>query len=89
MSALTLERMRADIAEMLNEDPSEVGDSDNLIDLGLDSIRAMTLATRWRKAGADVQFAELAEKPELGHWWSIIAARLPGKAPEPSSSGSA
>ena len=40
MGALTLERMRADVAEMLNEDPSEVGDDDNLIDFGLDSIRA-------------------------------------------------
>ena len=72
---LTLEQMRADIAEMLDESPSSVGDSDNLIDLGLDSIRAMALATRWRKAGADVQFAELAEKPELGYWWTLISNR--------------
>ena len=27
---------------------------DNLIDLGLDSMRAMTLASRWQAAGADV-----------------------------------
>jgi aryl carrier-like protein len=78
---LTLERMRADIAAMINEDPGEVGDSDNLIDLGLDSIRAMALAAKWREAGADVQFAELAERPELGYWWDLISKRLPPPAP--------
>ena len=76
MSELTLERMRADIAGMLNADPSEVGDDDNLIDLGLDSIRAMALAARWQKAGADIQFAELAERPELGAWWALVSTRL-------------
>lgn len=76
MSQLTLEQMRADIAAMLNEDPSEVGNDDNLIDLGLDSIRAMALVARWQKAGADVQFAELAEHTELGAWWAIVSTRL-------------
>jgi hypothetical protein len=39
---LTRERMRADIAALLHEDPEEIGGEDNLIDLGLDSMRAMT-----------------------------------------------
>lgn len=69
---LSLEQMRADIARILHEDPSEIGDEDSLIDLGLDSIRAMALVTRWRDAGAAVEFSELAETPRLSHWWSVV-----------------
>lgn len=69
---LSLEALRADIARLLHEDPSEIGDDDSLIDLGLDSIRAMTLVTRWREAGADLTFAEAAENPTLGHWSALI-----------------
>ena len=58
--SLTLDTMRADIARILHEDPSEIGDDDSLIDLGLDSIRAMALVTRWRDAGAAIEFSELA-----------------------------
>lgn len=74
---LTLESMRADIAAMMHEPPSAVGDDDNLIDLGLDSIRAMALLQRWIAAGAQIEFAEFAEKPELGHWWKLISHGKP------------
>lgn len=70
---LTLETMRADIAAILHEDPSEIGDHDSLIDLGLDSIRAMTLLQRWRELGMNVEFSAFAVKPELGHWWELIS----------------
>ena len=47
MTTLTLEQMRADLAKILLEDPADIHDDDNLIDLGLDSMRAMTLALGW------------------------------------------
>ncbi|KAF1023517.1 MAG: Isochorismatase [Paracidovorax wautersii] len=68
----TLDALRADIARLLHEDPAEIGDDDNLIDLGLDSIRAMTLVTRWRDAGAALTFAEAAENPTVAHWHALI-----------------
>jgi aryl carrier-like protein len=71
MTALTLERMRADIAEMIGEDPAEIGTEDSLIDLGLDSIRAMMLVEGWKAAGVPLRFAELAEVPTLAHWWRV------------------
>jgi len=77
---LNLEKMRADIARILHEDPSEIGDEDSLIDLGLDSIRAMALVTRWRDAGADVEFSELAEDARLSHWWAVVERALARKA---------
>lgn len=69
---LTLARMRQDIAEMLHEDPSEILDDDNLMDLGLDSMRLMTLASRWREAGAPMEFADLAADATLAHWWTLV-----------------
>jgi aryl carrier-like protein len=75
---LSLEALRADIARLLHEDPAEIGDDDNLIDLGLDSIRAMTLVTRWREAGASLSFAEAAEHPSLGHWHALIRQKWQG-----------
>lgn len=75
-AAITLETMRADIAGMLHEEPEAIADDDNLIDLGLDSIRAMALVQRWIQAGARVEFSEFAEKPELAAWWELVSSRL-------------
>lgn len=75
MSGLTLERMRADIAAMLHEEPEAVGDSDNLMDLGVDSMRAMNLVAKWNEAGAALEFAELAEHVTLAGWWAVVRAR--------------
>jgi len=72
MSGLTHETMRADVAELLEEDAAAIGDDDNLVDFGLDSMRLMALATRWRNAGANVQFADLAERPQLTHWFMLV-----------------
>lgn len=70
--ALTAEQVRADVAELLQTDPAAISATDNLFDLGLDSVRVMTLIERWRVAGAAVEFPDLAEQPELGHWQSLL-----------------
>ncbi|MBS7543497.1 phosphopantetheine-binding protein [Ancylobacter oerskovii] len=70
---LTLERMRRDIAAMLHEDPSEIGEGDSLLDLGLDSMRAMNLVLGWSEGGLDLEFSEFAEDPTLAGWWAIVA----------------
>ncbi|MFF9899637.1 MULTISPECIES: phosphopantetheine-binding protein [Streptomyces] len=70
---LSPERIRADVAELLDCDPSEIEPEENLIDLGLDSVRIMTLIERWRAAGATtVEFPDLAERPELAHWTALL-----------------
>lgn len=71
---ITLESMRADIARILHEDPADIADDDNLMDLGLDSMRTMTLASRWRDAGAAIEFSEMALNATLQHWWSLVRA---------------
>jgi aryl carrier-like protein len=80
MSTLTLERMRADVAAMLHEEPEAVGDDDNLMDLGIDSMRAMNLVLKWNEAGVPLEFADLAEHVTLAGWWDVVRARqAPGR----------
>ncbi|MFC4054926.1 phosphopantetheine-binding protein [Actinomadura syzygii] len=65
---LTPERIRADVADVLSVPQDEITDEVQLIDRGLDSIRLMTLIERWRAEGADVELAELAERPTVADW---------------------
>ena len=76
---LTRERMRADIAALLHERPEDIGGEDELMDLGLDSMRAMALLTRWaREANLTLEFSEFAERLTLDAWWAIMARAQAG-----------
>lgn len=70
--ALTLERMRTDIAELVDEAPEELEDDDNLLDWGLDSMRIFNLTVEWSQYGVELGFADLAEAPTLADWWQIV-----------------
>lgn len=72
---LTRDLLKSDIADMLGMDPAEIGADDNLMDMGLDSMRALNLVLKWSEAGVTLEFGELAENPTLEGWWQIIAAR--------------
>ncbi|MCX4678851.1 phosphopantetheine-binding protein [Streptomyces sp. NBC_01433] len=70
---LSPERVRADVAELLDRDPAGIAPEENLVDLGLDSVRIMILVERWRAAGAAaLEFPDLAEQPELAHWTALL-----------------
>ncbi|WP_199740266.1 phosphopantetheine-binding protein [Saccharopolyspora rhizosphaerae] len=69
---LTLDAVREQVAELLYEDPAELGDDEDLLDWGLDSVRIMTLVEQWRKQGVQVTFADLAERPTLADWWKVL-----------------
>lgn len=75
---LTLATFRADLAEVLHQQPDEVDLSENPLYAGLDSLRIVTLAERWRAAGAEVSFVELAERTSFAAWWDLIAERKAG-----------
>ncbi|NYT57602.1 phosphopantetheine-binding protein [Alcaligenaceae bacterium] len=76
-NTLTLESMRADIARILHEDPAEIANDDNLMDLGLDSMRTMTLASQWGETGVAMDFSEMALNATLEHWWALVQAAQP------------
>ena len=66
------EQLQAQIADLLDEPADSFGPDDDLIDVGLDSIRLMTLVEQWRSAGVRLGFVELAERPTVNGWWSLI-----------------
>lgn len=72
---LTLERMRADIAAIIHEQPDAIGLDDNLMDLGLDSMRLLNLIMLWQEAGVELDFGEFAERFTLAGWWEAVQRR--------------
>ena len=69
---LDLQRMRQDVAELLGEAPESIGDDDNLIDLGLDSMRVLGLVLAWGNTGIALEFSHLAEHATLAGWWGVV-----------------
>ncbi|MCP2163842.1 phosphopantetheine-binding protein [Goodfellowiella coeruleoviolacea] len=72
---LTRESVRQSIADVLYVPADEIGDTDDLIQSGVDSVRIMSLIERWRDAGVEVAFVELAEAPSLDRWWELLSSR--------------
>ncbi|MGW0855499.1 phosphopantetheine-binding protein [Streptomyces sp. NPDC002308] len=73
--SLTLELIRADIADSLGEDPEDIPVDENLVDYGLDSVRIMALLERWRREhGVEAAFADLAEQPAVEAWLPLLVA---------------
>lgn len=73
---LSRDLMREDIAAMIHIDPEEIGDDDNLMDLGLDSMRALNLLLLWQERGVDLDFSQMAVRPTLAGWWQIARQRM-------------
>lgn len=74
-SALTIDTLRTQIAAILEDPDSEFGNDDNLIDAGLDSMRAMNLAMYWDENGVPLDFTDLAEAPTVSELWALLAER--------------
>lgn len=63
--------LREVILSLLDEF-DESFDDDNLIDYGLDSVRMMALAARWRKVYGDIDFVMLAKNSIIDVWWKLF-----------------
>ncbi|MPT47093.1 MAG: phosphopantetheine-binding protein [Sphingobium sp.] len=72
---LTLDDIRADIIAYLPEDADDFDNDDNLMDVGLDSMRAMTLVSHWEEKGVPLDFADLAESMTVDGLWAILQER--------------
>ena len=64
----------AEVAELLGVSADTVDPGGSLISQGLDSIRMMSLAGRWRRRGIDVDFAALAADPTVQAWSLLVGA---------------
>ena len=66
--------VRAEVADVLGVSGDTVDPTGNLISQGLDSIRMMSLAGKWRRRGVDVDFAALSAEPTIEAWSRLVAA---------------
>ncbi len=77
---ISKDEIRATIAAQLGCPASDVADHDDLIRLGLNSMRMMSLAGGLRKRGADITFAQLAASPTIDSWYGLLRAQIRGAA---------
>jgi len=70
---ISIDALRQQIIPLLDEDSEGIGNDENLIDYGLDSVRIMELATRWRKIREDIDFIALAKSPTIDSWWALLS----------------
>ncbi|WP_234787117.1 condensation domain-containing protein, partial [Mycolicibacterium fortuitum] len=77
------EDIRAEVAELLGVRADAIHPGSNLIGQGLDSIRMMTLAGRWRRQGIAVDFAALAAAPTIEAWSELVTASPRADEPAP------
>ncbi|PFO46886.1 isochorismatase family protein [Bacillus cereus] len=73
---LTKDYIREQVAELLgyNEFQS-INDNENLLLLGMDSIRVMTFMGNLNKKGINLPFVELALEPTINNWWELIVSK--------------
>lgn len=78
------------LAQLLGASVAEIdslGDEQNLLGCGLDSIRLMYLQERLRSHGLQVEFAQLSAEPSVAAWLALLhgqtlqPALAPGVAP--------
>lgn len=67
------DQLRAVVLPLLDEESDELLDSENLVDYGLDSVRMMALAARWRQVHSDIDFIVLAKNPSIDGWWALLS----------------
>lgn len=78
--SITRDEIKATIAAQLGCTADEFADHDDLIQLGLNSIRMMAMAGGWRKRGADITFARLAANPTVDSWYGLLAVEEADRA---------
>lgn len=88
----SLEDVRALVADAVGVPAHEIADNDDLVSLGLDSLRLLNLTNLWRKEGIKVHFSTLVLEPTVAAIAATLDAadrRPPKKKPvpqEPSAS---
>ena len=75
-----LRRLRRDVAAQIEIAAGTIEDDDDLLLLGLDSVRLMALVEDWRGRGLAADFAGLAEQPTIAAWALRLCAPPAGIA---------
>lgn len=70
---MTIDQLRAEVSALLGVGCDRLGTDDNLVSLGLDSVRVMALAERLRTHGAQITFLDMIERPTLRDWHAMVS----------------
>lgn len=70
-----VDRLREDVARLLDVPVDDVGVDDDLVESGLDSVRMMSLVNEWNSGGIELSFADLVERPTIAAWAGVLSAR--------------
>ncbi|MFH0245590.1 amino acid adenylation domain-containing protein [Streptomyces sp. HK10] len=73
------EEIRALVAGELELEPAAVGLDDDLVTLGLHSMRMIKIAAGLRRRGIRVNFADLALRPSVREWAALVPERSRGR----------
>ncbi|PHM50617.1 isochorismatase family protein [Xenorhabdus miraniensis] len=74
-SEWTRERLRAEILPLLDDDCGDIDDHENMLDYGLDSVKIMSLVTRWNHENHNITFISLVKTPTLANWLALLTER--------------
>lgn len=66
-----------DLATAAGLDPDEIEPDEDLLGLGVDSVRLMRLVERWREAGQDVTFADVAACATVDEALHLVVTATP------------
>ncbi|MCL2901792.1 condensation domain-containing protein [Brenneria tiliae] len=66
-------RLRELLLPLLDADGEDIGDDENLLEYGLDSVRIMSLIAHWRSEGYEVDFISLMKNPTINGWRLLLA----------------
>ncbi|SRX94672.1 Phenyloxazoline synthase MbtB (phenyloxazoline synthetase) [Mycobacterium tuberculosis H37Rv] [Mycobacterium shimoidei] len=77
--------IRAEVAELLGVDVEAIDPLSDLVSQGLDSIRMMALAGRWRRSGHAVDFAALAAAPTITAWSALLSTAAQAEPDTPAA----
>ena len=66
--------IKALVSNILETPISDISDTDNLADWGLDSVRLMAIADQLKASGSAIDFMALAERPTLSEWQAMLGS---------------
>ena len=66
-------QLKQKIKSMIPFHEQDIGDNDNLLEIGMDSISIMQLVNHWRSQKRDITFSSLVETPTLADWYRLLS----------------
>ncbi|MEY8352010.1 amino acid adenylation domain-containing protein [Lachnospiraceae bacterium 54-53] len=76
---MNYEELQEDVLKKIKKGTeTEIEGSQNLMELGLNSLQVMRLVNQWRKQGIRVSYGELMETPTLEQWYRKIQESAAG-----------